>query len=110
VRSLPLKLLSDDRLRRIIRAYGSIYMLGALDNYFNYEKRGLIKAHRNFTGIVSQYYYRSDKWDKSKNLFDNTNTSIYGRIKINKFEDEIPRIKKNFLERFENYVESIRVS
>ncbi len=110
VRALPLKLISDTRLRSIIRAYGCVYMLGMLDNYWKYELGDLMKAHRYFTSVVSQYYYRApDKWDKSKGLFDNSNTSIYARIGIPKFETQIPGIRASFLERYKKYTDSISI-
>jgi hypothetical protein len=110
MRSLPLKLISDSRLKRLVRAYGSVYMLGVMDTYWNYEIRELIKAHSHFTGVISQYFYRAkDKWDKTKNLFDNTNTSIYGRLDMTKFEDQIPKIKSSFQERYDEYIKSISI-
>jgi hypothetical protein len=108
-RSLPLKLICEGRLKQLVRAYGSVYMLGTLDTYFDYEIRSLIKAHSYFTAVVSQYFHRSPKWDKSKNLFDNTNTSIYGAIDMVKFKDQIPRVKSSFAERYLKYYQEISV-
>ena len=107
-RSLPLKLLTNGRLKRLVAAYGSVYILGVLDSYWDYEKRNLIKAHSNFTGVVSQYYYRAtDKWNKAEGLFDNTNRSIYGRLNLDKFEDIIPKFQKSFNARYAEYESQI---
>jgi len=107
-RSLPLKLLTNTRLKRLVAAYGSVYMLGVFDRYFEYEKRRLVKAHSHFTGVVSQYYYRAtDKWNKAAGLYDNTNRSIYGRLNMNKFEDTISIMNKSFNARYVRYIDSL---
>ena len=43
-----------------------------------------------------------------KNLFDNSNTSIYGRIDCPKFASTIVKFRDNFLERYAKYTDEIK--
>ena len=101
---IELDLLPDDILRSLTSAYSNIYLLPILDNYRKSSLKQLSKAHRFFVANLTRYYKRSALWNPEKGLFDQSNTSIYGRLGIPKFSVQMENQKSKFQTRYENYL------
>ena len=106
-RSIPLRLLDDGRLRKIICAYGGIYMLGALDVYITSCWQKLKNAHRYLAEVVSQYRERSPHYDPGNGLWVRRDTYIYGRLELQKLEQLSKAAVESLNNRFETYIAKI---
>jgi len=106
-RSIPLRLLDDSRLRKIINAYGCIYMLGTMDNYTKKVWQKLKNAHRYLTEVISQFRNRSEHWNPDEFVFDRKDRYIYGRLNLDKLEGLKDKMEKSFSFRYDKYLHSI---
>ena len=108
-RSIPLRLLDDGRLRKIICAYGGIYMLGALDSYITSSWQKLKNAHRYLAEVISQYRERSPMYDPAGGLWVRRDTYIYGRLNLEKLAQLYSTAVGSLNSRFETYIDKINV-
>ena len=109
-RSLPLHLLSNSRLKKIVCAYGNIYMLPILDNPSTLKLSSKLKtAHRDFVMYLTLFKERNpDLWDPDKGLFNNKSRYVYGRLSINSFDTMVNNQQFSFNKRFLGFLSSIK--
>jgi hypothetical protein len=103
-RSIPLRLLDDSRLRKIICAYGCIYMLGAMDNYTKKVWQKLKNAHRYHTELISQFRERSEHWNPEDSVFERKDRHIYGRLDLDKLELLRDKMERGLSDRYKQYL------
>jgi hypothetical protein len=108
-RSLPLHLLSNSRLKKLVCAYGNIYMLPLLNNTSTLKIQAkLKKAHRDFVMYVTLFKERNpDLWDPNRGLFNDKSRFVYGNLSIKSFDTMVCNQKLNFNERFLGFVSSL---
>ena len=85
-KDLPLWLLDDVWLRKLISAYGTVYLLPVLNSCTKKEFQKLKSAHRYFVEKVSQFRKRDRDFNPEENVWNNTNSNIYGRLDLRKLE------------------------
>ena len=108
-KSLPLELLGPSRLNSLCRAYGGIYMMSIIETVPKTQFAKLRKAHRYMVETLTQTRQRCPEWyDKDQVVWQNTNTNIYNRAQIPKFDIQVGCIKEAFFERYEQFLSSIR--
>ena len=107
-RDLPLRLLDDVRLKKIATAYGNVYMLPVLYDTTAACMKLLRVAHRNFVSLITQFHQRSSFWDPENNIYKAWNRYVYGRLSIPTLDTMVHNQKIGFVERRQNYVQSIR--
>ena len=104
-RGIPLHLLDDSRLRKIICAYTNIYMLPIFDNCTKATWQKLKTAHRYSVMTISQFKFRDKKnWDPDHDIFCATNHNIYGRLNLKLFDTRHIELKEKFKSRYMKYL------
>ena len=102
--TIPIWLLEDSRLRKIISAYGGIYMLEIIDKCTKEQLQKLKNAHRYLTERISQFRERSSHWNPDKGVFDRKDRFIYGRLRLEKFQKFREVNTLSFDKRYSDYL------
>ena len=102
--TIPIWLLEDSRLRKIISAYGGIYMLEIIDKCTKEQLQKLKNAHRYLTERISQFRERSSHWNPDKGVFDRKDRFIYGRLRLEKFQKFRETNTLSFDKRYSDYL------
>ena len=107
-RSIPLHLLDDSRLRKIICAYTNIFMFAILGNCTKALWQKLKTAHRFSVMTFSQFKFRDKKnWDPDHNIYCSSNHNVYGRLNLKLFDDRHTELVNKFNSRYELYLNTI---
>ena len=105
-KDLPLWLLDDSWLRKLIAAYSTVYLLPILTSCTKKEFQKLKSAHRYFVEKVSQFRKRDKDFDPEAGNWNNSNSNIYGRLDLRKLEETRAYSAYSFALRFKTYVKS----
>ena len=109
--ALPLDKLEDFRLKELASAYNGIYCLPVFSEYTQHTWSKLKTAHRNFVMEVTQFKQRSPElWDPENGIYENSNTNVYGRLGLKKFDEIVEQQRQKFMfGRYQNYLNGLNI-